>query len=106
MDRVLRAAVGLHLIGRIPRFGEVSEFMREVLHWFPFLLRTTHMVSGLVRRCLEGLAPTPAGALLPHLRYPAALPRSALRSADEAELIPPSRTIIQRRSFSVAGPVT
>ena len=31
LDRVLRSAA--RLVGRIPRFGHVTDYMRDVLHW-------------------------------------------------------------------------
>ena len=34
LDRVLRTAA--RLVGRIPRFGRVSGYMRDVLHWLPY----------------------------------------------------------------------
>ena len=104
LDRVLRTAA--RLIGRIPKFGRVSEYMRDVLHWLPIQQRITYRVSALVWRCLEGLGPQ----YLRELCCPTSgiQWRSALRSADQALLlVPRSRTTTkQRRSFSVAGPVT
>ena len=80
--------------------------MRNVLHWLPITQRITYRVSALVWRCMEGLAPI----YLQELCCPTSgvQRRSVLRSADQAELlIPRSRTaIMQRRSFSVAGPRT
>lgn len=53
LDQVLRAAACL--IVRIPRSGQISVYMQEVLRWLP--LQVTYRVSVLGRRCLEGLAP-------------------------------------------------
>ena len=55
LDRVLRTAA--RLVGRIPKFGRVSAYMRDVLHWLPYKRRIVYRVAALVRRCMEGLAP-------------------------------------------------
>src|SRR6218665_3115414 len=55
LDRVLRTAARLG--GRIPKFGRVSGYMRDVLHWLPYPQRIVYRISALVRRCMEGLAP-------------------------------------------------
>src|SRR6218665_1581593 len=88
-------------VGRIPRFGRVSGYMRYVLHWLPYPQR---IVAVLVRHCLEGLAPL---FLRKHCCPTVAIKRRiSLRSSAQAEsLTPRSRTVIrQRRAFSVAGP--
>src|SRR6218665_3818195 len=51
LDRVLRTAA--RLVGRIPRFGRVSGYMRDVLHWLPYPQRIVCRISALVRRCME-----------------------------------------------------
>jgi len=101
-DRVLRTAA--RIVGRIRRFGRVSGYMRDVLHWLPYPQRIVYRISALIRRCIEGLAP-------PYLRElccsTATIQRRiSLRSSAQAELlVPRSRTVIrQRRTFSVAGP--
>src|SRR6218665_2350601 len=55
LDRVLLTAA--RLVGRIPRFGRVSGYMRDVLYWLPYQQRIVYCISALVRRCMEGLAP-------------------------------------------------
>jgi Reverse transcriptase (RNA-dependent DNA polymerase) len=104
LNRVLRTAA--RLIGHIPKYGHVSDYMRDVLHWLPFPQRTVYRVSALVWLCFEGLAPS----YLQELCRPSSgvMRRSTLRSANQAELLVPfSRTSIrQERSFSVAGPMT
>lgn len=102
LGRVLRTAA--RLIGRIPRFGHVTAYMRDDLHWLPFPERISYRVSSLVWRSLEGSAP----------RYLRELccstlnvqRRGSLRSSSQVELIVPhSRTSMrQHRAFSVAGP--
>src|SRR6218665_222595 len=100
LDRVLRTAA--RLVGRIPKFGRVSAYMRDVLHWLHYPQRIVYRVAALVRHCMEGLAP-------PYLREqccPTVTERCiSLRSSVQAELLVPcSRTVIrQHRAFSVAG---
>src|SRR6218665_1120359 len=71
LDRVLRTAA--RLVGRIPRFGRVSGYMRDVLHWLPSL-PTAHCLPHLcVGSALHGgtgpiLSP---GTLLLHCYYSA-----------------------------------
>src|SRR6218665_174114 len=90
--------------GRIPRFGRVSGYMRDVLHWLPYPQRIVYRISASVWRCIEGLAPSYLRELccstvtIQH--------RISLHSSSQAELlVPRTRTVIrQRRAFSVAGP--
>ena len=100
--RVMRAAA--RLIGRIARFGHVSDYMRDVLHWLPFPQRITYRISALVWRCLAGVAPVYLQELC--CSTLSVQRRGSLRSSKQAELlVPRSRTsIMQRRAFSVAGP--
>src|SRR6218665_1906692 len=52
---VLRSAA--RLIGGIPKFGHVSQYMLDVLHWLPAEQRIAYRIASLVWRCLVGLAP-------------------------------------------------
>src|SRR6218665_1160520 len=102
LDRVLRTAA--LLVGRIPRFGRVSGYMRDVLHWLPYPQHIVYCISALVRCCIEGLAPSYLRELccstvtIQH--------RISLRSSAQAELlVPRTRTVTRQcRAFSVAGP--
>ena len=91
LDRVLRMAA--RLIGRIPKYGHVSDYMRDVLHWLPVPQRIIYRVSTLVWRCIVGAAPVYlqelcCSTLNIHRR-------GILRSSRRAELIVPrSRTSI------------
>src|SRR6218665_801843 len=102
LDRVLRTAA--RLVGRIPRFGRVSGYMRDVLHGSPYPQRIVYRISALVRRCMEGPAPSYFRELC--CSTVTFQRRISLRSSAQAELlVPRTRTIIrQRRAFSVAGP--
>jgi hypothetical protein len=53
---VLRSAA--RLIGRIPKFDHVSNYMLEFLHWLPIRQRIEYRIGALVWRCQLGLAPT------------------------------------------------
>jgi len=55
LNRVLRTAA--RLVGRIYKFGRVSTYMPDVLHWLPYPQRIVYRVAALVRSCMEGLAP-------------------------------------------------
>jgi hypothetical protein len=103
LDRVLRSAA--RLIGKIPKYGHVSNYMLDVLHWLPIRQRIEFRVSALVWRCCQGLAPI-------YLRELCSLTlgiqgRRQLRSADKGVLLVPfARTAtMKNRAFSVVGPV-
>src|SRR6218665_160629 len=85
-------------------FGWVSGYM--VLHWLPYPQRIVYRISALVRRCIEGLAPS-------YLRELCCSTVTIQRrislhsSAQEELLVPRTRTVIrQRREFPVACPTT
>src|SRR6218665_1490162 len=48
LNRVLRTAS--QLVGRIPKFGHVSEYMRDELRWLPYPYRIAYRISALVIR--------------------------------------------------------
>src|SRR6218665_3988229 len=76
LDRVLRTAA--RLVGRIPRFGRVSGYMRDVLHWLLYPQRIVYRISALVRRCLEGLAHLICGNFVASLLLFSVVPHCAL----------------------------
>src|SRR6218665_3705115 len=55
LDRVLHSAT--RVIGGIPKFGHVSKYMLDVLHWLSAEQWISYRIASLVRRCLLGLAP-------------------------------------------------
>ena len=55
LNRVLLTAA--RLVGRIPKFGQVTEHIRNELRWLPYPRRIAYIISALVRRYIEGLAP-------------------------------------------------
>ena len=102
LDRILCSAA--RVIGHIPKFSHVSNYMLEVLHWLPVRQRIEYRVASLIWRCQLGLAPT----YLLDLCRPLLSTRSncSLRSAGKGLLsVPFARTsIMQSRAFSVVGP--
>src|SRR6218665_3941980 len=48
LDGVLRAAA--RLIGGVPKFGHIGEFMRDTLHWLPVHQRILYRVSTIAWR--------------------------------------------------------
>src|SRR6218665_1442530 len=48
LDRVLRSAA--RLIGGIPKFGHVSKYMLDVLHWRPAEQRSSFRIASIVWR--------------------------------------------------------
>src|SRR6218665_1782369 len=104
LDRVLRCAA--RLIGRTPKYGSVSSYMRDTLHWLPIAQRICYRIAVLVWRCLIGSAP---GYLCELCRPVSGLPgRRALRSSATGQLlVPRAKTATrQRRAFSIVGPST
>src|SRR6218665_780236 len=49
LDRVLLTTA--RLVGHIPRFGRVFGYMRDVLHWLPYLQCTVYRVPALNHLC-------------------------------------------------------
>src|SRR6218665_652799 len=70
LRRVHRAAA--RLIGGVKKFDHISHYMRDVLHWPPFLQRISYRIASLVWRCLSGWAPSyicaSSAALSPHVQ--------------------------------------
>src|SRR6218665_521205 len=88
LDRVLRTAA--RLVGRIPRFGRVSGYMRDHLHWLPYPQCLPHLCVGsaLHRGTSPILSP---GTLLLHCYYSASyhyvlLPRRSCWSPERGLL--------------------
>ena len=62
----LRAAA--RLIGGVPKFGHIGEFMRDTLHWLPVRQHILYRVSTIAWRCILGVAPAYLSKLLSYLR--------------------------------------
>ena len=103
LDRVLRTAA--RLLGRIPRFGRVSGYMRDVLHWLPYPC-TAHCLSHLCVGSALHRGTSPIlfpGNLLLHCYYSVSYLIALFCPSGVAG--PRPRTVIrQRRAFSVACP--
>ena len=104
LDRIFRSAA--RLVGRIPKFGHVSRYMRDVLHWLPSEQRISYRLAALVWRCILGFA----SAYLRELCCPVVSARGSrsLRSSEQGLLLVPfARTsTMQKRAFFVVGPTT
>ena len=102
LDGIMRSAA--RLIGRIPKYGHVSGYMLDVLHWLPSEQRIAYRTAALVWRCLLGFAP----AYLRELCCPVLSARGSrsLRSSEQGLLLVPfARTsTMQNRAFSVGAP--
>src|SRR6218665_293814 len=98
LNGVLRAAA--RMIGDIPRFGHISEFIRDTLRWLPVLQRIHYRLSSIVWRCVLGIAP--AYLLDLFILTSSCTGRKSLRSASRGDfLVPQARTAIkQHRAFS------
>src|SRR6218665_1503194 len=99
LDRVLCCAA--HLIGCIPKYGSISAYMHDMLHWLPIAQRISYRIAILVWRCLLGSAPS----YLCELCRPVSglTGRRALRSSATGQLlVPGAKTATrQRRAFSI-----
>src|SRR5688572_23671545 len=73
------------LIGRIPKYGHVSGYILDVLHWLPSEQRIAYRTAVLVWRCLLGFAP----AYLRELCSPVLSARGSrsLRSSEQGLLV-------------------
>src|SRR6218665_1856448 len=104
LRRVHRAAA--RLIGGFRKFDNISQYMRDVLHWLPFPQRISYRITSLLWRCLSGSAPS----YLRELCRPqsSCSDRRTLRSSAFANLVVPlaRSATMQTRSFSVVGPTT
>ena len=92
------------LVGGIPRFGHISEYMRDVLHWIPVQSRIHFRVSSFAWRCVLGTGPLYLLELF--TLASTTLGRRSLRSASRGDfMVPYARTAArQNRVFSVTEP--
>src|SRR6218665_616 len=102
LDGVLRAAG--RMIGDVPKFGHIREFMRDTIRWLPVRQRIHYRLSTIVWRCVLGIAPTYLLELF--ILTLSCTGRQSLRSASRGDfVVPHSRTPIkQHRAFSIVGP--
>src|ERR1700733_2493429 len=81
LDRIFRSAA--RLVGRIPRYGHVSKFMLDDLHWLPLQQRIQFRLSCIAWRCVQALAPS---YLCELFAVPATLGRRSLRSTTRRDI--------------------
>src|SRR6218665_1790017 len=94
------------LIGGFRKFDHISHYMRDVLHWLPFLQRISYRIASLVWRCLSSWAPSYLRELCRPLSSCAGL-RTLRSSAHGNSVVPFARSAtMQNRSLSVIGPTT
>src|SRR6218665_4097129 len=92
------------MIGGVPKFGHISEFMRDTLHRLPVGQRIHYRLSTILWRCVLGIAPTYLLGLF--LLTSSCTGRQSLRSASRGDIVVPhARTAIkQHKAFSIVGP--
>ena len=92
------------MIGGVPKFGHISDYMRDVLHWLPVQQRIHYRISSIVWHCVLGNAPS---YLLELFNLNSVCSgRRSLRSATKGDfLVPRARTATrQKRAFPIVGP--
>src|SRR6218665_3007985 len=94
----------VRLIGGVPKFGHISDYMRDVLHWLPIQQRIHYRISSIVWHCVLGNAPSYLLELFNLIS--ACSGRRSLRSATKGDfLVPRARTATRhKRAFSIVGP--
>src|SRR6218665_1347789 len=92
------------MIGGVPRFGHITDYMRDVLHWLRVQQRIHYRISSIVWHCILGNAPSYLLELF--LLTSACSGRRSLRSATKGDFLEPhARTATrQKRAFSIVGP--
>src|SRR6218665_471661 len=98
LDGVLKAAA--KMIGGVPKFGHITEFMRDILHWLPVRQRIHYRLSTIVWRCVLGIAPTYLLELF--ILTLSCTGRQSLSSASRGDF--DSMAIKQHRAFPIVGP--
>src|SRR6218665_897765 len=102
LNGVLWAAA--RMIGGVPKFGHISDYMRDVFHWLPVQQRIHYRISSIVWHCVLGNAPS---YLLELFNVTSACSsRRSLRSATKGHfLVSRARTTTrQNRAFLIVGP--
>src|SRR6218665_741806 len=102
LNGVLRAAA--RMIGGVPVFRHITDYMRDVLHWLPVQQHIHYKISSIVWHCDLGNAPSYLLELF--ILTLACSGRRSLRSATKGDfLVPRARTAArQKRAFSIVGP--
>src|SRR6218665_1163865 len=92
------------MIGGVPKFGHITDYIRDVLHWFPVQQRILYRISSVVWYCVLGNAPSYLLELF--ILTSACSGLLSLRSASKGDfVVPRARTATrQKRAFSIVGP--
>src|SRR6218665_1518826 len=98
LNGVLRAAA--RMIGGVPRFGHITDYMRDVLHWLPVQQRIHYRISSIVWHCVLGNAPQDYLLEL-FILTSTCSGRRSLRSVSKGDfLVPRARTATDRKGLS------
>ena len=82
------------MIGGVPKFCHISDFMRDTLHWPPVRQRILYRLSSIVWRCVLGIAPTYLLELF--ILTSACSGRQSLHSASRGDfVVPHARSLAQ-----------
>ena len=92
------------MIGGVPRFGHITDYMRDVLHWLPVQQRIFYRIPSIVWHCVLGNAPSYLLELF--ILTSACFGRRSLCSASKGDfLVPSARTTTRhKRAFSIVDP--
>ena len=83
------------MIGSVPKFGHISEIMRDALHWLPDRQRIHFRLSNIVWRCVLDIAPTYLLELF--ILTSSCSGQQSLRSASRSDfVVPHARTAIEK----------
>jgi len=98
---VLRADA--RMIGGVPRFGHITDCMRDVLHWLPVQQRVFYRIYSIVWHCVLGNSPSYLLELF--TLTSACCGRRSLRSASKGDfVVPRARNATRQKSaFSIVG---
>ena len=102
LQSILNAAA--RLIGGIPKFGHISCFIRDSLHWLPIQQRVQFKILSLMRNCVVGVAPSYLRSLCTLV---SSIPsRACLRSSAHGLMVVPRMrsATAYSRSFACVGP--
>src|SRR6218665_1063310 len=97
------------MIGGVPRFGHITDYMRDVLHWLPVQHLIHYRISSIVWHCVLGNAPSYLLQLI--ILTTACSGRRSLRSASKGTLwchvlaLPPDRKGLSRLWIPLFGVV-
>src|SRR6218665_1948527 len=86
----------LRMIGGVPRFGHITDYMRDVLHRLPVQQRIIYRISSIVWHCVLGNAHSYLLELF--ILTSACSGRRSLRSASKGDfLVPRARTATRQK---------